>query len=105
MSKLYSRIRRDFCCNQNQEFFPPGSVLDTVSSHGGCIRIQLVCEKGPKVDAKVEYDCFKEGFESIGEIKDYMEMMFDTIQSNTCSLNNTTPEPEIETYQSLGFKL
>ena len=89
---------RDICCSQNQELHPLGSVLDTVTSHGDCIRINLICEKGPKVGAKVEYDCFKEGFDGIADIKDdiknYMKQMLEHIQSNTCTMNITIPENE-----------
>lgn len=98
---------RDICCSQNQELHPLGSVLDTVTSHGDCIRINLICEEGPKVGAKVEYDCFKEGFDGIidmkDDIKNYMEMMMMQLQSNTCSMNTTRPEIENKPNEGLDI--
>ena len=87
--------------------YPPGSVLDTVTSHGDCIRVNLICEKGPKVGAKVEYDCFKEGFDGMKDMKDdiknYMEMMMMQLQSNTCSMNTTIPEIENKPNEGLDI--
>ena len=50
----------------------------------------------------MEYDCFKEGFDNIAGLKDdmkgfmgnFMNVMMEQLQSNTCLFNITNPEVE-----------